>query len=151
MSVDWSTVGTLRCTVNSTSVNKTTNLATGATNMGPYNNITTLAAVIANHGVTVCFDHRAMWNSPCMRELLKTFDVQQALSTLPHCNVTVVPYHLDLKAPEVTVRTTIVGDGDGEALGDPERLGPAVFPRSARMSRGRSNFSTGMPSVAIVM
>ncbi len=40
------------------------------------------AAVIANPGVTVCFDHRAMWNSPCMRELLKTFDVQQALSTL---------------------------------------------------------------------
>ena len=51
MSVDWSTVGTLRCTVNSTSVNKTTNLATGATNMGPYNNITTLAAVIANHNI----------------------------------------------------------------------------------------------------
>ena len=28
-------------------------------------------------------------------------EMVKALSTLPHCNVTVVPYHLDLKAPQV--------------------------------------------------
>ena len=40
------------------------------------------AAVIANPGVTVYFDSRAMWNSLGMRELLKAFDIQQALCTL---------------------------------------------------------------------
>ena len=43
-------------------------------------------------------------------------EMVKALSTLPHCNVTVVPYHLDLKAFEVTVRTTVVGNGDDPAL-----------------------------------
>lgn len=40
------------------------------------------AAVTANPGVTVHFDSRAMWNSAGMRELLKAFDIHQALCTL---------------------------------------------------------------------
>ena len=40
------------------------------------------AAVIASPGITVHFDSRAMWYSPGLRELLKAFDLQQALCTL---------------------------------------------------------------------
>jgi len=56
-------------------------------------------------------------------------EMVKALSTLPHCNVTVVPYHLDLRAP-VTVRTT--GDaeearsGGGAAAASPSPAVPAT-------------------------
>ncbi|MBL8774811.1 MAG: amino acid permease [Acidimicrobiales bacterium] len=51
-------------------------------------------------------------------------EMVKVLSTLPHCNVTVVPYHLDLKATPVEVRQVapaVVGetaDDDGAAVAE---------------------------------
>ena len=42
-------------------------------------------------------------------------EMVKVLSTLPHCNVTVVPYHLDLKPTPVKVRPVPVAAGEGTA------------------------------------
>lgn len=49
MIIDWSTLGSLTCTVNGSSVVKTTNLSTATVNIGPYSSIRTLTAAVANH------------------------------------------------------------------------------------------------------
>lgn len=49
LTVDWTTAGSLVCTVNGTSVTKSTNLSTNAVNFGPYNTLTSLTAAAKNH------------------------------------------------------------------------------------------------------
>lgn len=49
--VDWTTEGTLTCSVNGTSVSKTTHLSTAAINLGVYNALTTLTAASRNHQI----------------------------------------------------------------------------------------------------
>ncbi len=41
-------------------------------------------------------------------------EMVKTLSTLPHCNVTVVPYHLDLKTPPVTVHADAMVAAGGD-------------------------------------
>lgn len=47
--LDWTTEGTLVCSINGTSVSKTTNLSTNAVGLGTYNALTTLTAASRNH------------------------------------------------------------------------------------------------------
>lgn len=49
LTADWTTAGELVCTVNGTSVTKTTNLSTNAVNLGVYNTLTSLTAAAKNH------------------------------------------------------------------------------------------------------
>lgn len=49
MEVDWSSSGTLTCSVNGTSVSKATNLSTAATDIGPFSSMTTLASSAIDH------------------------------------------------------------------------------------------------------
>lgn len=53
LSADWTTSGTLRCCVNNTCVNKTTNLSAAASNLGIQNSATTLANAVINHDIAV--------------------------------------------------------------------------------------------------
>jgi hypothetical protein len=52
ITTDWTTGGSLVCTVNGTSVSKGTNLSTAAINLGPYIGITTNSAAIRNFAVS---------------------------------------------------------------------------------------------------
>lgn len=47
--LDWTTEGTLVCSINGTSVSKTTNLSTNAVGLGTYNALTTLTAAARKH------------------------------------------------------------------------------------------------------
>lgn len=49
LTADWTTAGSLVCTVNGTSVTKSTNLSTNAVNLGIYNTLTSLSAAAKNH------------------------------------------------------------------------------------------------------
>lgn len=51
LSVDWTTAGNLICTVNGSSVSKSTNLSTAAVNLGVYNALTSLTATARNHQI----------------------------------------------------------------------------------------------------
>ena len=51
ITLDWTTVGSLVCTVNGTRVTKTTNLSTAAVGLGFYNALTNLTAAARNHQI----------------------------------------------------------------------------------------------------
>lgn len=48
VTINWATAGTIDCKINSTTVTKTTNLSTGAVNIGPNQTVTTLSGAIVN-------------------------------------------------------------------------------------------------------
>lgn len=52
MELDWSTLGSLICKVNGTSVTRTTTLGTAVVNMGPNNTLTTITASSALHYIS---------------------------------------------------------------------------------------------------